>query len=370
MNYIKLYLAPFLLAAYVLSGSVPSSSAGSSIQHPMRFSLHYGDYSSGSEYYILAQGLIEEDTPDAFLLFIDEVKGRPGVYFNSPGGNLKAGLRLGRIIRDLCLDTHVGGPYITTTEPLPNWKVLAEKGICFSAAAYAFLGGNARSIGGKGLFGVHRFYGLTGKNQTVDAQVTMTLLSTYLDEMGVDRQLLDVASFITSEEVFILPLDTAKSLNVDNTDPPKSKWQIDVTKEGGLFVYVSQKVPIKNAFLTISISRRDKVLVALVTYKIQQCFRTEKNMERYFRKANKITLSSGGVFVEPAITAGWDKIDQWTFVIELTLTKDQLSTLLKNREMTFDARFPNALSDIDPSVTLSTFGLKPAFLAIMNQKGK
>ena len=58
----------------------------------MKFSLHYACEGKGPScpYYVLAEGIIEADTPKKFLNFMREVKegrgGHPTVYFNSPGG--------------------------------------------------------------------------------------------------------------------------------------------------------------------------------------------------------------------------------------------------------------------------------------------
>lgn len=371
INTMKIKLFFLSLAVSFILGGSSLSFADASIQHPMTFSAHQENWGSGSEFYVLAEGIIEEDTPEKFRSFIAEIRRMPTptVYFNSPGGNLHAGLRLGRIIRKLCLDTHVGGPYEETAEHIPNLKVLAERGVCFSAAAYAFLGGNTRSIGERGLLGIHQFSGLVGKNYSADTQITMTLLANYLDEMGVDRQLLDVASFTPLEEMLLLPQEIARALNVDNTDPPKSKWQIDVTENGSVFAFVKQRQPRKNGLLTMVIRPQESLLIALVVYQLHQCqcFRSEKEMERSFSENRTILLCSGEVEIKPLLFRNWRKVDCAKFDIEFLLTAEQVSTLLRKSEFRFDVCFPNALRDIDPSVNISTDGLRPAFLAIMKQ---
>ncbi len=70
---------------------------------PMTFSYHSTDpYHRTGRFYILAEGLMTSDSPAEFLTFFNKLDRRiPPIYFNSPGGNLAAGLRLGRIIRKL-----------------------------------------------------------------------------------------------------------------------------------------------------------------------------------------------------------------------------------------------------------------------------
>lgn len=67
--------------------------------------------------------------------------------FDSPGGNLAEGLKLGEYISTL--------GYLTTSQVGTLEKPDA---ICASACVYAFLGSNFRALG-TGQIGVHRFYG-------------------------------------------------------------------------------------------------------------------------------------------------------------------------------------------------------------------
>jgi len=61
-----------------------------------------------------------------------------------------------------------------------------------------------------GIFGVHQFYG-TQRDSEASAQVTMTLLTEYLNAMGVSRELLTVASLTPSKQMGVLTWLTDKT---------------------------------------------------------------------------------------------------------------------------------------------------------------
>src|SRR3546814_9028218 len=109
-------------------------------------------------------------TPDRFRRFLtaaDIPRGaRYEVYLHSPGGNLMAGIELGTIIRDYGFGTRVARsvPFSYST---PEFRFEGEEdGHCFSACAFAFLGGRWRIASDRSL-GVHQHY---TKNALVDAR--------------------------------------------------------------------------------------------------------------------------------------------------------------------------------------------------------
>lgn len=72
---------------------------------PMIFRQGFnGGNCNGCEW-IIAEGTIQPDTPQVFARFIAQKKRNGAVRFNSPGGNLLAGLKLGEMIRSAGLFT-------------------------------------------------------------------------------------------------------------------------------------------------------------------------------------------------------------------------------------------------------------------------
>src|ERR1035437_6303539 len=56
----------------------------------------------GNAWFIYAHGIIDRDAPERLVALIkaNDIAGRSGLYLSSPGGDLFAGMRLGRLIRE------------------------------------------------------------------------------------------------------------------------------------------------------------------------------------------------------------------------------------------------------------------------------
>lgn len=89
--------------------------------------------------------------------------------------------------------------------------VLPDSG-CFSACAYAFMGGSDRRVLKDGALGVHQFYGRSGEIDEGSSQAVVAPIGLYLDEMGISRHLLDVASVTPGSHVTRLTIDEARKL--------------------------------------------------------------------------------------------------------------------------------------------------------------
>ncbi|MDO9624338.1 MAG: hypothetical protein Q7J46_10175 [Pseudomonas sp.] len=132
--------------------------------------------------WIMADGEITPDSPKAFAKYLQANPHAPKlVRFNSPGGDLGAGLTLGLILREMGFST--------------------EAMECASACTYAFLGGIERRLAGpESKIGVHRFYRANAalepdarhyRGQDLDdTQQIMAGLMLYVMDMGVDLHLI------------------------------------------------------------------------------------------------------------------------------------------------------------------------------------
>lgn len=339
---------------------------------PMTFRAYQECSGNGCPYFVLAQGVITPATPRAFRQFLASEKYQPVVYFDSPGGSLSAALELGFVIRARGLDTYVGGPY----EAFEGFagpareitRTLARRGICFSACAYAFLGGVSRELNEGGNYGVHRFY--SGGRPLGDAttQVAMTILSSYLDEMGVDRRLLDLASLTPSEKLSSLPLAVARRLLVDNTAPELAPWTLDTTPKGKLFAYVVQRQPRRAATVSFLIARSNSGLVGTIVYKIKQKFRSADEIDAVFLEEAKdfaenvgpVTLAGVGIHV----TAIWTGKSSEGYSLRFRLDASTVESMLAQTAFEFDPGFPRAYSDVSPQVTFSSEKLRQSLLAL------
>jgi hypothetical protein len=123
-----------------------------------------------------------------------------GVYISSLGGSLKAALALGRSIRRHQLNTMVG-----------------SNKICASACVWAFAGGVNRTAAG--VLAVHQFYSPKGQDiGESDTQEEVATVGEYLDEMGVSRTVLDVASLVKPDEIQPVSFELAREWRLDNSE--------------------------------------------------------------------------------------------------------------------------------------------------------
>lgn len=155
--------------------------------------------SSGGNYvgaeWIAAEGEIIDETADDLERYLKsfghaENPGGWSVRFNSRGGTLPGGIRLGELIRKLKLNTEIGG---TEADGL-HWKRVT--GCCASACAFAYLGGLSRDASG-GELGVHQFHdeiSLRDPSAKIFNSLDMSqhqfisaMLIDYTFRMGVDR---------------------------------------------------------------------------------------------------------------------------------------------------------------------------------------
>jgi len=97
------------------------------------------------------------------------------IYLNSPGGDMAAGIALGRLFRAGNMTTHLGSPRKTASQP-----IVPKSSQCVNACAYAYAGGMFRwAPTGSDRFGA----------QPLPATVTpSTDGAAYLKDMGVNPQ--------------------------------------------------------------------------------------------------------------------------------------------------------------------------------------
>jgi hypothetical protein len=165
-------------------------------------------------WWIAAEGPITKHTPDDFNTFLNTQKigdGTTTVVLNSDGGSLIGGLELGEMIRAHSLSTRVGR---TVPDSFAQETVPGE---CFSACAYAFLGGRLRTAKA-GELGFHQFHtppGNAGSDEE-STQRVVGLLIDYVRKMSVDAALLTYAAAADPSDLFVPDDRTMLRLGVTN----------------------------------------------------------------------------------------------------------------------------------------------------------
>lgn len=169
--------------------------------------------SSGGGEDVYASGEIIEGTADRLLEFVRVHKIQAAtIHFNSPGGSLDEGMKLGRIIRSLQFLTTIG-VYQPEYNPDAN-----PTSICASACAYAFAGGTSRFVTKyTGKLGVHQFYTDSSEALSGEAvQQVSGLIVAYLDQMGVDAKAFAISTIADRDGMIWLTPDDALKLRFAN----------------------------------------------------------------------------------------------------------------------------------------------------------
>jgi hypothetical protein len=136
----------------------PAAAHADNAGKPMTFEWGtvYGDQQA-----IFADGDFTTETPDALRTFLKRSVYTPDtvIYLNSLGGDLSAGMQVGKIIRESHLNTGVArntrDPSQANTIDLDAFSHVYP-GYCVSACSLAFLGGVSREVKAGATYAVHQ----------------------------------------------------------------------------------------------------------------------------------------------------------------------------------------------------------------------
>ena len=160
----------------------------------------------------VVSGEFEAGDADRFVEFWNEHAfdaHRFAVAFDSPGGNLMAGVKLGTFLRERGVETVIQR-FRKRNPSESDWDYSYANELpgarCFSACAIAFMGGLERSIPEDATVGFHQFSGIHSDDPSEDKVTTQALsaiLSQYLREVGAAPQLFEIMSMTRPEEMFV-----------------------------------------------------------------------------------------------------------------------------------------------------------------------
>jgi hypothetical protein len=220
--------ALFLLGLTVPTfGANPSSRMTFTVEPPTGLL-----YDGSGRWTIYADGPIDSEASERLRLI---VKGRsvpPGTtfYLHSPGGNLRAAIEIGKILRTNSFQTYVGRSGVLADDPV-------MPGECYSACTIAYLGGFFRFMyDDRNSFGVHRISKSTKSSDDFDlGQIAAATVTEYLKEMDIDPAFLSHMTTTSSEEIHLLDRPTLEKLRVVNNGALPPSWTV---RAGGGLIYL------------------------------------------------------------------------------------------------------------------------------------
>lgn len=174
-------------------------------------------------------GVIDSGAPARLLALMKSGQVPPGsnIYLNSPGGDLAAGLALGRLFRAARMTTFIGRPtFLSKSNPASARKPI----MCASACAYAYLGGMWRWAPASGApFGVHQFYlPNTTTAKVGEIEAASGVVVAYLHEMGINPDVFTLASTAAPNQVVWLSGNEMLQLGLANNGvaPIKATYKL------------------------------------------------------------------------------------------------------------------------------------------------
>ena len=193
-----------------MAGGAPRAALANSMTFRVE-SLETGNCGARCPRVIAADGVIETDTPEAFVAFLkqrgDDKGLRRVVFFNSRGGNVVASMVFGHILRALRAAAIVGR-FGAEGDPHPY------VGECLSACVYAMMGAVRRVAPPGSEVALHRMSivenepgGLFGASQAkrsfADAPM-VSVLARYARRMGVNPALVAAAESLPPDSMHVL----------------------------------------------------------------------------------------------------------------------------------------------------------------------
>jgi hypothetical protein len=208
----------------------------SALADAMTFDLVRNDFRSiGLDLFqfIYADGEIMPGTADQLSAQLKAWGIIPGgwVYFNSLGGSPVEAMKLGEVIRSAGLETNIGRPADINNSS--ETRGMETRGICASACALAYLGGDFRYIGDDSVYAVHRFFGALGNQIDSDtAQLLSGLEVSYITRMGADPELFRLMTLKGKGDLTVVPHDLLRRFRVVTDAIKSTVWSIQ--NSGGM----------------------------------------------------------------------------------------------------------------------------------------
>ncbi|MBF0165555.1 MAG: hypothetical protein HQM01_13825 [Magnetococcales bacterium] len=182
----------------------------------------------GGMWTIFADGLIDLGAGQRLQRYIDDnnIPNGSTIVLNSIGGSLIGGIELGKTIRTHSLNTHIG----------TKGNKIIIGGKCYSACAFAFIGGKFRYATKGSVYGVHRFHKFDNNANSDDAQIVSAALVQYIRDMGVDPALFEQMVLAGKNQINIIQEQDQEKLNIVNNGREKTVWELMNLPDGTVYL--------------------------------------------------------------------------------------------------------------------------------------
>jgi hypothetical protein len=227
------------------------------LKTPIVFYLAKGEADAcgpGCNEWIAAEGSFDPGAMARFRAFLAETRAtKLPIYIHSPGGLAGFAYQIGRLIRRQGMTVGVSRtmPEECKGQDEKSCNALKRSGkmltaelspfaVCASACVPVLAAGNIRQVPPGARVGVHsakavRLYAdgrvtIPAKSDPRRLSALDTQQRKYLNEMGIDSRLVDIASKIPNESVYYLTRDEIANLGIDKREFMETRWMVSNQK--------------------------------------------------------------------------------------------------------------------------------------------
>lgn len=351
---------------FILLLSLVSAATAGDYRGPMRFVPFYPCAGSGSfcGLSILAEGEIQPDSAESFEHFLAKNQSEGAnfpesreVAFDSLGGSLLGAIKLGQIIRRHKLNTRLALSYIKASE---RGEVSFREDVqCSSACVFAIAGGRLRRIEDDARLGVHQFYRDVEPIGDSATQVTLVLLANHLEQMGIDRRLLDIAGLTPPTRITFLSPQNITALRLDNRNPPESlRWSLEAHKSGLIFASLRQWMPDTGQLVEFRIQKDATAYSLQVIVSPEQASAQSLDAARNALLREDVTISADFKELATYKSVIWSLHGETAISTRLLLTEEQLRVLSTAKIMFFGVHVTKPNQQLNPGGIVRLDGLK------------
>ncbi|MBX9776950.1 MAG: hypothetical protein K2Y71_21435 [Xanthobacteraceae bacterium] len=166
------------------------------------------------------------------------------VFFQSPGGDARAAMAVGRLLRQRDVTAGVGATIPQGCTSINDWSNACKAAKrsaqpvaaawwpntgCHSACVYALLGAKVRLVPPSSRLGVHAVRMMTPRSPAQERAALVEInaqLRRYVREMGMDDRLFETASRVPHESIHHLNRDEIAAYGIDRREHAESTWFI------------------------------------------------------------------------------------------------------------------------------------------------
>ena len=232
------------------------------------------------------------------------------------------------------------------------------------ACAFALLGGINRYIETGSRYGVHQFAGGRANIGDSTTQVAVVLLATYLEEMGVSRNLLDVASLVSPDQLYWLSQEEMQRLN-DNMTIEKMVWTLNALDDGTVFTSIVQKKPGPQSQVGLAIVKHSGHPVLLMIFVPGEpgVHALQTALEALNPKAIRLAVDGKQVAEYPG--GGWWTVRKDAVIARVPLSQQTINAIRTGIVLRLEVPVAHIDEQYDPSLEFPLDGLSRFLSAVL-----